>query len=326
MPVRMIRLLLAVVSSVVWTSIAAEAEQTTKVAQLGILWPRSADDSVLEAFRQGMRELGYVEGRNIAIEYRFAESNNALLPGLAADLVRREVDVIVTFGVPAARFAVQATATIPIVNGSMSDPVRAKLVASLARPGGNLTGLTSGSPELSGKLLELIRESVPGLSRLAVLSTESPSARLGLAETETAAKALGLTLLVHTVRAPVEFEAAFAAMVSAGAQGLIMLADVRFGQHRERLVRLAAEHRLPAASLDRGFVTGGGLMSYAPSYRDLFRRAAVYVDKILKGARPGDLPIESAATFELLINLKTAKALGLDLPPSLLARADEVIE
>ncbi len=323
---RMICLLLAVVSSVVWTGFTAEAEQATKVPRLGILWPRSADDSVLEAFRQGMRELGYVEGRNVAIEYRFAESNNALLPGFAADLVRREVDVIVTWGVPAARFAIQATTTIPIVNGSMSDPVRAKLVASLARPGGNLTGFTSGTPELSGKLLELIRESVPGLSRLAVLSTESPSARLGLAETEIAAKALGLTLLVYTVREPADFAPAFAAMVSAGAQGLIMLADTMIGQHRERLVRLTAEHRLPAASFDRGFVTGGGLMSYSPNYSDLFRRAAVYVDKILKGARPGDLPIERVATLELVINLKTAKALGLDLPPAVLARADEVIE
>ena len=249
-----------------------------------------------------------------------------MLPGLAADLVRLNVDVIVTWGVPAARAAVQATTTIPIVNASMSDPVRAKLVSSLRRPGGNLTGFTSATPELSAKRLELIRESVPGLSRVAVLSTNSTTALLGLKETETAAQALGVTLLVQMVREPSDFDGAYAAMASHRAEALIVLSDLMFGQHHERLVRLAAEHRLPTVYFSPRFVAVGGLMSYALNFDEQIRRAAVYVDKILKGARPGDLPIERAAKFELIINLKTARALGLDLPPTLLARADEVIE
>jgi len=324
---RMICLLLAFVSSVVWTGFTAAAEQTTKVARLGLLSPLSADrQGPLEAFRQGLRELGYLEDRNIAITYRYADGNEALLPGLAADLVRLNVDVIVTWGVPAARAAVQATTTIPIVNASMSDPVRAKLVSSLTRPGGNLTGFTSLTPELSAKRLELIRESVPGLSRVAVLSTNSTTAVLGLKETETAAQALGVALFVQMVREPSDFDGAYAAMASHRAEALIVLSDLMFGQHRERLANLAAVRRLPTVYFGREFVAVGGLMSYALNFNDQFRRAAVYVDKILKGAKPGDLPIERAAKFELVINLKTAKALGLAIPESILARADEVIE
>ena len=320
-----VRLLLALALSCVVPAPAAEAQQSTKVARLGVLWPIS-DDPTLEAFRQGLRRLGYVEGQNIAIEYRYARGNDALLPDLAADLVRRDVDVIVTWGVTAARVAVQATKSIPIVNGSMSDPVRAELVASLARPGGNLTGFTSATPELSAKRLELIRETVPGASRVAVLSTGAPTALLGLKETETAAHAFGVTLQIQQVRHPGEFDGAYSAMARDRVQALIMLADLMFSQHRERLISLAATHRLPTVYFSREFVDVGGLMSYAPNFVDQFRRAAVYVDKILRGAHPGDLPIERAAMFELVVNLKTAKMLGLALPASVLARADEVIE
>ena len=327
MPVRMICLLLAFVSSVVWTSIAAEAEQATKVARLGLLSPLSADkQGALEPFRQGLRELGYLEDRNIAIAYRYADGNEALLPGLAADLVRLNVDVIVTWGIPAARAAVQATTTIPIVNASMSDPVRAKLVSSLARPGGNLTGFTSSTPELSAKRLELIREAVPGLSRVAVLSTNSTTALLGLKETETAAQAFGVTLLVQMVREPSDLDGAYAAIASHRAEALIVLSDLMFMQHRERLANFAAVRRLPTVYFGPEFVAVGGLMSYGMNWKDQFRRAAVYVDKILKGAKPADLPIEQPTKLELVINLKTAKALGIEIPPSLLARADEVIE
>ena len=293
--------------------------------RLGVLWPVS-DSPELDAFRDGLRDLGYIEGQNVTIEYRFAKGNDALLPDLAADLVRQDVDVIVTWGVTAARVALQATTTIPIVNGSMSDPVRAKLVDSLSRPGGNLTGLTSSTPELSAKRLELMRETVLGLSRVAVLSTGNPTAVLGLKETEEAARALGLTLHLQQVDEIAGLEHAFTSMAEAGAEGLVVLADLLFNQHRDRLVGLAAGHRLPTVYYAREFVEAGGLMSYAPSFRNQFRQAATYVDKILTGADPADLPIERASRFDLVINVKAADALGIELPHSLLARADEVIE
>ncbi len=322
---KVVRLVIAVVSALAWLAVAAEAQQATRVPRLGVLWPIT-DDPVLNAFRQGLSELGYLEGKNIVIEYRYAGGNDALLPQLAADLVRRDVDVIVTWGVTAARVAVKATTTIPIVNGSMSDPVRAKLVPSLGRPGGNLTGFTSATPELSAKRLELIRDSVPGVSRVGVLYTDAPSALLGLQETKDAARALDLRLLLQQVRGPGDFDGAYTAMANDRAEALIVLADLLFSQHRERLTGLAATYRLPAVYFGREFVDVGGLMSYAPSFTDQFRRAAGYVDKILKGANPGDLPIERATKFELVINLKAARRLGLELPAVVFARADEVIE
>ncbi len=322
---RRVALLVTIVLAILAAPLASDAQQPTKVPRIGVLWPVS-DDPVLEGFRQGLRGLGYVEGQNIVIEYRYAGAKDALLPDLAAELVRLNIDVILTWGVVAARVAKKATTTIPIVNGSMSDPVAARLVPSLARPGGNLTGLTSLSRELSGKRLQLIKEVVPALSRLAVLSTPNPTAMLGLRETEVAARSLGMPLQALEVRGPDDFDGAFSAMAREGAGALIVLPDLLFTHHLKRLVDLAAKHRLPAMYYTKEFVEAGGVMSYAPSYPDMFRRAAVYVDKILKGAKPADLPIEAPTKFELVVNLRTAKALGLTIPQSVLVLADKVIE
>jgi putative tryptophan/tyrosine transport system substrate-binding protein len=326
MILRPIGLLVILALGLLGTPLAAEAQQPTKIPRVGVLWP-IADDPVLEAFRQGLRGLGYVEGQNIVMEYRYARGQDALLPDLAAELVRLNVDVILTWGVVAARVAKQATATIPIVNGSMSDPVATGLVSSLARPGGNLTGLTSISAELSGKRVELVKEIVPGLSRLAVLSTANPTARLVVTETEVAARLLGIALQAVEVHGPDDFDSAFSAMARERAGALIVAGDLLFAHpNLRRLVDLAAQHRLPAIYSQKDYVEAGGLMSYAPNRRDLFRRAATYVDKILKGAKPGDLPVERPTKFELVINLKAAKALGLTISPTLLFQADEVIK
>ena len=317
--------LLALTLAPLAAPLAAEAQPPTKVPRIGVLWPVS-DDPTLEAFRQGLRSLGYIEGQNLLIEYRYAGGKDALLPDLAAQLVHLNPDVILTWTVVGARVAKQATATIPIVSGSMSDPVAAGLVASLARPGGNLTGLTSLTPQLSAKRLQLISEVVPGLPRVAVLSTPNPTAQLGLRETEVAARSLGVRLQALDVRSPDDLDSAFSAIVRERAGAVIVLADALFIQHRKRLVDLAAKHRLPAIYFGKEHVDAGGLMSYAPSFPDMFRRAAIYVDKILKGAKPADLPVEQPTKFELVVNLKTAKALGLTIPPSVLARTDHVIE
>ncbi len=304
---------------------AALAQQPGRLPRIGVLWPIS-DDAELKAFRQGLHELGYVEQQNIVLEYRYARGKDEVLPALAAELVALNVDIILTYGVTAGKVARKATTTIPIVNGSMSDPVKAGLAESLARPGGNVTGLTSRSPTLSAKRLELIKEVVPGLSRVAVLSTSAPTAQFGLQETKVAARSLGLSLLVQQVQEPGEFESAFAEMTKARAGALLMGTDLLFNQNLRRLVDLAAEHRLPVAYVSKDFVEGGGFMSYGPNWPDQFRRAAGYVDKILKGAKPADLPIEGPTRFELVINLKTAKALGLTIPQLLLLRADELIQ
>jgi putative ABC transport system substrate-binding protein len=305
--------------------LASDAQQPTKVARIGVLWP-IADDPVLEAFRQGLRGLGYVEGQNVLMEYRYARGQDALLPDLAAELVRLNVDVILTWGVVAARVARNATTTIPIVNGSMSNPVATGLVASLARPAGNLTGLTSISAELSGKRVELVKEVVPGLSRLAVLATANPTARPVVTETEAAVRSLGITLHAVEVHGPDDFDSAFSAMARERAGALIVAGDLLFAHpNLRRLVDLAAQHRLPAMYSQKDYVEAGGLMSYAPNRRDLFRRAATYVDKILKGAKPADLPVGQPMTFELVINLKTAETLGLTIPSALLFQADEVL-
>jgi putative ABC transport system substrate-binding protein len=306
-------------------TLAAETQQPGVVPRIGVLWPIS-DGPELEAFRHGLRELGYVDGKNIVIDYRYARGRDDVLSVLAAELVGLNVDIILTYGVTAAKAARQITITIPIVNGSMSDPVAAGLAKSLAQPGGNVTGLTSRSPILSAKRLELIKELIPTLSRIAVLSTSAPTAQLGLRETEAAARSLGLSLFVQEVQGPSDFESAFSAVAKARAEALVVLADLRFNQHLKQLVGLAAEHRLPVTYTSKDFVEGGGLMSYGPSWPDQFRRAASYVDKILKGAKPSDLPIEGPTRFVLIINLKTAKALSLTIPQSLLLRADEVIQ
>jgi putative ABC transport system substrate-binding protein len=311
--------------------LAAEAQQAAKIARIGYLTGSLATGAHLhEAFRQGLRDLGYVEGRNVVIEYRSAEGKYERLPALAADLVALKVDVIVVTSTPAALAAKQATRTIPIVLAWAGDPVGSGLVTSLARPGGNVTGLSMLAPELVGKRLELLTQAVPGVSRVAALwhpgDLPERTEKDMLKEADVAARALGVRLQVVEARGPEDFDRAFSDMTRARADAVIVQSTNVFFIERRRLVDLAAKNRLPAMYLTREFVDAGGLMSYGPNVPDLFRRAATYVDKILKGATPGDLPVEQPTKFELVINLKAAKALGLTIPPSLLQRADEVIQ
>ncbi|HEV8458500.1 MAG TPA: ABC transporter substrate-binding protein, partial [Methylomirabilota bacterium] len=283
-----------------------------------------------EAFRQGLRDLGYVEGRNVVIEYRDAEGNVERLPALAAELVALKVDVIVVGGTPAVLAAKQATKTIPIVFTVAADPVADGLVTSLARPGGNVTGLSNLGPELVGKCLEQLKQAVPGVSRVAVLwqpgAFGERTEKDMLKEAEVAARALGVRPQFVEARGPDDFDRAFSDMTRARAGALTVLLSPMFFNERRRLVDLAAKNRLPAVYQVREFVDAGGLMSYGANLADLVRRAATYVDRILKGAKPGDLPVEQPTKFELVINLKTAKALGLTIPQSVLGRADEVIQ
>jgi putative ABC transport system substrate-binding protein len=311
------------------TAQLAEAQQPRKVPRIGFLSSVSANSvrARLEAFKQGLRDLGWVEGQSIAIDYRLAEGRNDRLPGLAEELVRLKVDVIVTHGVVATLAARRATAAIPIVFGSADDAVAAGLVASLARPGGNVTGLTVISPELSGKRLELLREVIPRLKRLAVLrNPTNPVSLPELKETQVAAQLLGLLIQSLEVTDPGGFAGAFSAMTREQAGALIVLSDAMFTGRHAQIVDHAAKSRLPAIYWTREFADAGGLMSYGPNVADLWRRSAVYVDKILKGAKPADLPVEQPTKFELVINLKTAKALGLSIPQSVLFRADQVIK
>ena len=305
----------------------AEPQQPTKVRRIGYLASASGLGRREEALRQGLRELGYVEGQNIAIEYRFAEGMLDRLTDRAAELVRLKVEVIVTPSTLDALAAQRATRTIPIVMAASGDAVGTGLVASLARPGGNVTGLTALSRELSGKRLELLREAVPGLSRVAVLwNAANPDKARDLEETEVAARALGLQVQSLEVRAPNDFESAFRAATGKRAGALLALPDAFTTTHQSRIVDLAAKSRLPAMHEHREFVEAGGLMSYGPSLLGLFRRVATYVDKILKGTNPGELPVEQPTKFELVINLQAAKRIGLTIPPNVLARADKVIK
>jgi len=311
--------------------LATEAQQAAKVARIGYLTPSLGDDPhLLEAFRQGLRDLGYVEGRNLVIEYREAEGKPNRLPALAAELVALKVDVIVAPITSAARAAKQATETIPIVFAASADPVTDGFVTSLARPGGNITGLSLVAPELVGKRLELLKQAVPGVSRVAVLRLPGAlgerTDKYMLEEAETAARALGVRLQLVDVRGPADFDRAFSDMTEARAGALTVLPNNMFLRERRRLVDLAAKNRLPAVYSGRAVVDSGGLMSYGPNIADNYRRAATYVDKILKGAKPADLPVEQPDKFQLIINLKTAKDLGLTIPQSVLARADEVIQ
>jgi putative ABC transport system substrate-binding protein len=279
------------------------------------------------AFRQGLHELGYVEGRNIQIESRWAEGNYDRLPGLAADLVRLKVDVIVTYGTPAAQAAKGATGTIPIVMAAIIDPVASGLVTSLARPGGNITGQSMMSPDLAEKQLQILKELVPKTSRVAVLhNPANPGNAPQVRHAQDAARALGVRLQILGARGPSEIDSAFAAMTAEQAGAVIVLVDAILQSNRARIADLAARHRLPAVYGLHEYAEAGGLLAYGPNRLDMFRRAATYVDRILKGAKPGDLPVEQPSTFTLVINLKTAKALGLTIPPSLLLRADQVIE
>jgi len=305
----------------------AEPQQRTKVHRIGYLASASGLGPLEEAFRQGLRELGYVEGKNIAIEYRLAQGKLDRLVDLAAELVRLKVDIIIVQSTLDAFAARRATTTIPIVMAASGDAVGTGLVASLARPGGNVTGLTVLARELSGKRLELLKEAVPRLSRVAVLwNAANPDKARDLEETEVQARALGLRLQSLEVRGPNDIESAFRAATSKGAGALFTLTDALIITHQSRIVELAAKGRLPAMHEQREFVEAGGLMSYGPNDADLFRRAATYVDKILKGAKPSELPVEQPTRFEFVINLKTAKKIGLTIPPELLVRADKVIK
>jgi putative ABC transport system substrate-binding protein len=308
--------------------LTAEAQHSSKVWRIGLLSPLSRSETDRrDGFRQGMREIGYVDGRDFVIEGRFAEGQYQRIPGLAKELVRMKVDVIVVWGTPASIAVAQATSTLPIVILSVTDPVGSGLAASLARPGRNITGASNLSRDLSGKLVELLVQAVPGISRIAALRNPlNPGSALHLNETEAAARALSLELELVEVRAPEDLEGAFATIRRGRAGGVVVLTDAMFIAQRHRIADLATKSRLSTVFSRRENVEGGGLMSYGPSLSDQFRRAATYVDKILKGAKPADLPIEQPTTLELVINLKTAKALGLTIPQSLLARADEVIQ
>jgi len=307
----------------------AEAQPAGKVYRVGYLSASSstANPRILEAFRQGLRDLGWVEGQNIVIEYRWAEGRFDRLPDLAAELVRLKVDVIVASPAAPALAAKNATGTIPIVFMGAGDPVGQGLVASLPRPGGNVTGLSYGvGPSIFAKDLELLKEAVPKVRRVAVLFNPASPTQHIISEVKDAARSLGLQLQLVEARGPGDFDGAFAAMARERAGALFVVTDPVFSPHRARLVDLAIKNRLPTIFTQREDAEAGGLMSYGPRLSDLWRRGATYVDKILKGAKPADLPVEQPTKFELVINLKTAKALGLTIPPSLLARADEVIQ
>jgi putative ABC transport system substrate-binding protein len=310
--------------------LAVEAQPAGKVYRIGYLSAGSisANPHNLEAFRQGLHELGWIEGRNIIIEYRSAEGRFERLPELVAELVQLKVDVIAASATPAALAAKNATGTVPIVGVSLTEPVRLGLIASLARPGGNVTGVSySVGTDIFGKDLELLNEVVPKVRRVAVLSNpDGPAQPLTISNIKGAARSLGLQLLLLEARAPGGFDGAFAAMARERVGALLVVTDPMFIPHRARLVDLAAKNRLPSIFTQRADVEAGGLMSYGPNFPDMYRRAATYVDKILKGAKPADLPVEQPTKFELVINLKTAKALGLTIPPSVLGRADQVIE
>ena len=308
---------------------SAEAQQQTKVRRIGYLSGNSpSSESVrTDALRQGLRELGYVEGKNIVIEYRFAEGKLDRLAQLVAELVRLKVDVIVTAGTGSTRSANEATNAIPIVMTQDPDPVRNGFVASLARPGGNITGLSTLQPELSGKRLELLKEIVPTLSRVAVLGTSTNASNAqSLRETEVAAEALAVKLQYLDVRGPKDIEAAFQAARKERADAVLVLGGPVLASRRTDLADHAVKNRLPAIYWRSDIVEGGALMSYAVSFIDLDRRAATYVDKILKGAKPADLPVEQPKKFEFVVNLKAAKQIGLTIPPNVLARADKVIK
>jgi putative ABC transport system substrate-binding protein len=326
---RLVTILAALLALVLVGASPGAAQETGKVPRVGLLGPRTAADGAPfgDAFRQGLRDLGWIDGKNIVIEYVWAEGNLDRLERFAADLVRRKVDVIVAGNTQAAVAAKNATRTIPIVFGTAGDPVGLGLVASLARPGGNVTGLSySAGVEMFTKHLELLKEALPTIRRVAVLSNPAnPAHRLWARDAGLAARALSVQLQFLEARVPEDFERAFAAMTRERAGALLVLADSLFALHRVRIQGLAARNHLPTMYGAREYVEAGGLMSYAVDIRDNFRRSAVYVDKILKGTKPADLPVEQPTKFELILNERTATALGLNIPPSLLLRADEII-
>ncbi len=304
----------------------AFAQQTGKVWRIGHLSPQPGPDASFEAFREQLRDLGYVEGRNLAIEYRWAAGKNELIPELAAELVQLKVDLIVTRTTFVAATAKRATSTIPIVMAGAADPVGAGVVASLARPGGNVTGVTRNSTEVDGKRLQLLHEVVPKATRIATLVWEkAPLKPLFLEQIRAAAQKMGIAIVVREVGTSEALAGAFDVMKRERTQALIVPTSPFHSNNRRWIAELAAKHRLPSMFDGREYVDEGGLMSYAPSATEMSRRAAFYVDKIFKGAKPADLPIEQPTKLELIVNQKTAKAIGLTIPQSVLARADEVI-
>jgi putative ABC transport system substrate-binding protein len=317
------------VAAVLFSPIYSVQAQPAKVPRIGFLSGNSLSDNAprIEAFREGLRDMGYVEGKNIIIEWRSAEGKLDRLPALATELVNLKVDVILAYGPTPTRVAKKATTTIPIVMGFEADPVGSGLVASLARPGGNITGLSSLAPDLSGKQLSILKEVLPKLSRVAVLGN---SGELGNAQAlkaiELAAGSLKLQLQYLDVLSHKDIETSFQAASEKRAGAVLVLAGPVMSPHRTEVVNLAAKNRLPAMYYRSDYVEAGGLMTYSTSFPDLFRRAATYVDKILKGAKPADLPVEQPTKFELVINLKAAKQIGLTIPPNVLARADKVIK
>jgi putative tryptophan/tyrosine transport system substrate-binding protein len=308
--------------------LAVAAQSTSKVYRIGVLSPGSATSPPIEAFRQGLRELGWIEGQNIVIDYRFTEGRIDRLPALAAELVGLKVDVIAAGPTPPAIAAKNATGTVPIVMMGAAEPVELGLIASLARPGGNVTGLSwSVNLEIIAKGLELLKETMPKIRLVAILwNPANPAQALAMRDVKRAARSVGVQLQLLEARGPNEFDAAFAAMAKQRAEALLVVPEAIFVVHGARLADLAARNRLPSMHGLRQNVDAGGLMSYGPSTVAVWRRAAFFVDKILKGVRPADLPVEQPTKYELVINLKTAKALGLTIPPSLLGRADEVIQ
>ena len=319
----------AIALTCVLVGAVVSAQQPKKVPRIGYLsgTSYSVNSARVDAFRQGLRELGYVEGKSIVIEWRYAEGKIDRLPALAAELVRLKVDVIVASAPPPTRSAKQATATIPIVMAYDDDPVGSGFVASLARPGGNITGLATLAPELSGKQLELLKEIVPKLSRVAVLgSATRPGSPQALREINLAADAAGVQLQYLEIQAPKDVETAFRAASRERADAVLVLSNQVLISHRRVVVDLAVKNRLPTIYSRPEYVEDGGLMSYTTSFTDLSRRAATYVDRILKGAKPADLPVEQPKKFELIVNLKAAKQIGLTIPPNVLAQADKVIK
>jgi putative tryptophan/tyrosine transport system substrate-binding protein len=306
--------------------LATHAQPAGKVYRIGFLRESQPPTAWVEAFQQGLRERGYVDGQNVVVEFRVTDGSLDQLPQLAEELVRSQVDILMVPNTPAALAAKQATSTIPIVMVAISDPVGNGLVASLARPGGNITGLVAFPPEFVGKQLEFLKEMLPTVSRVAVLwNPANPTVARMVREADVAAPALGVQLHRVEARGPDAFDSAFAAMTSAHVGALLVLGDAMMLPHRRRLAELAATSHLPTMYNLREFVEAGGLLSYGTSRPDVWRRAATYVDKILKGAKPADLPVEQPTRFELVINLKTAQALGITIPPTLLFLADEVI-
>ena len=320
---------LTVALSVLLWPLATGAQQTRQLHRIGFLGNSTAalEANLVGPFRDGLRDLGYVEGRNVSIEFRWAEGKYERLPVLIGELLALKVDVIVTAGTPATLAVKRATTSTPLVMIAVGDPVGTGVVPSLSRPGGNITGLTSISPELDGKRLELLREVIPGISHVAVLwNSASPLQVVGERRTQAAAKVVHIKVLSLGVRNDEGLEKAFAEIVRERPGALLVLADRLFLHHRQRIMDFAVQHRLPGVHAYRELVEAGGLMSFGPSYAGMHKRAAYFVDRILKGANPGDLPVERPASFELVVNLKAANALGLAIPQSVLLRATEIVQ